>query len=402
MTLVYILLNYLFKQREHSIAMNNYAILSKNDFYGLPSAESDYNAEKDVFFIIDGFNANNKPVSIKTPNQQLVLAFDTEKNTAVFKTTPEPNDLWIIEQEGDDYYIKTLHETPYHNRYLGSPNKNRKGFLYTSKNRFTKWRIIPIKDNIYEIRYVGMDFDKTDITIAIARYSEDVKWAKPYNDAVIIYNKGENTGSLGFDTIVELTNEGREGETFLHHIIENYHNLAKTTIFAQGNPFDHNDTLLFGIDNYFKNQSVQALTNRYNTTIPPPEFVNQHKTATDYGLEYLIFKVDGNLMCKSGFADWGMNNVNELYRGAFKHNKDITLMEGYLKDAEFSYTHKPDFFQGENVNIFLSAVFSVTRDKILNNDIESYKRLRTVLLNHTVCGYILERLWLFILEPSSR
>jgi Protein of unknown function (DUF3431) len=69
--------------------------------------------------------------------------------------------------------------------------------------------------------------------VVIARYNEDISWAKAY-DNVVVYNKG---GAI--NDAIELPNVGREGHTFYHHIVENYDQLADYTAFLQGNPFDH-------------------------------------------------------------------------------------------------------------------------------------------------------------------
>jgi hypothetical protein len=72
--------------------------------------------------------------------------------------------------------------------------------------------------------------------IVVARYNESIDWTKSYN--CIIYNKGdpiENTNT----TTIPLPNVGREGHTYLHHIINHYDNLSDYTMFLQGNPFDH-------------------------------------------------------------------------------------------------------------------------------------------------------------------
>jgi hypothetical protein len=71
--------------------------------------------------------------------------------------------------------------------------------------------------------------------IVVARYNESIEWTKSYN--CIIYNKGdpiENTTN-----VTPLPNVGREGHTYLHHIINHYDTLSDYTMFLQGNPFDH-------------------------------------------------------------------------------------------------------------------------------------------------------------------
>jgi len=72
------------------------------------------------------------------------------------------------------------------------------------------------------------------VCIVVAKYKEDIQWLKTQHK-VIIYDKSDTPvpGSI------HLKNIGREGETFLYHIINNYDNLDDVTIFMQCNPFDH-------------------------------------------------------------------------------------------------------------------------------------------------------------------
>jgi DNA-directed RNA polymerase subunit F len=74
-----------------------------------------------------------------------------------------------------------------------------------------------------------------------ARYKENINWLLPLKDDLItIYNKGDDDLYLfPKDKIVKLENLGREGGTYLYHIIQNYDNLDEHTIFIQGNPIDH-------------------------------------------------------------------------------------------------------------------------------------------------------------------
>lgn len=78
------------------------------------------------------------------------------------------------------------------------------------------------------------DKDKSFFEIVVARYSEDLEWTKPYSNFVTIYNKGDETD---YD-FIPLPNIGREAHTYLHHIVNNYDNLAEYTCFLQGNPYD--------------------------------------------------------------------------------------------------------------------------------------------------------------------
>lgn len=70
--------------------------------------------------------------------------------------------------------------------------------------------------------------------IVVARFNEDVTWLEQLNHEVVVYNKG--TPVPGW---INIENKGREGETFLRYILENYHKLPELVGFVQGRPFDH-------------------------------------------------------------------------------------------------------------------------------------------------------------------
>ena len=86
---------------------------------------------------------------------------------------------------------------------------------------------------------------KKQLEIVVSRYDEDLEWAEDYLNYCTIYNKGEQ---LAIDAI-SLPNIGREGHTFVKHIVDNYDNLADHTIFLQGEPIDpHSPNLKIVLD----------------------------------------------------------------------------------------------------------------------------------------------------------
>lgn len=74
------------------------------------------------------------------------------------------------------------------------------------------------------------------LELVVARHAEDLAWLKRVPKAfhVTVYDKGD--GSSGG---TRLANEGREAQTYLHHLHERYDALADSTVFVQGHPFDH-------------------------------------------------------------------------------------------------------------------------------------------------------------------
>jgi hypothetical protein len=67
--------------------------------------------------------------------------------------------------------------------------------------------------------------------IVIAHYKEDISWVPKTNWKVTVYNKHEGDNLL--------PNVGREGHTYLHHIVTNYDKLADWTLFTQGSVSEH-------------------------------------------------------------------------------------------------------------------------------------------------------------------
>ena len=81
--------------------------------------------------------------------------------------------------------------------------------------------------------------------LVIARYNENLSWIKNASIPFVVYNKGKK---IDIDNCIDVPNIGREGETWLRYIKENYHQLPPVVKFLQGNPVDHcnvNDVLNF-------------------------------------------------------------------------------------------------------------------------------------------------------------
>ncbi|CAL8581084.1 hypothetical protein XPA_006787 [Xanthoria parietina] len=81
--------------------------------------------------------------------------------------------------------------------------------------------------------------------IVVSHYNEDLTWLKEHSAECCVYSKGgeKNTPGLPF-TFTPLPNIGREGHTFLYHIVNHYENLAEVTLFVQGRIDDHVDMTL--------------------------------------------------------------------------------------------------------------------------------------------------------------
>ena len=114
-----------------------------------------YNININKNFIINNFSINT-PLNIIVNDNY--LSIHSYFNLVDFYGVDDNSgrQKWIIEKEDNEtYYIKSVFNREDKNQYLGCPNKSNNVFLYGSKNRFTKWSIKNIEDNLYEIIYIG-------------------------------------------------------------------------------------------------------------------------------------------------------------------------------------------------------------------------------------------------------
>jgi len=360
---------------------------------------------------MESFNLNNNNMfnipqfALNTPINILSLVgyylscaeFD---NIVYFSSNKSMRQFWILEQDSlndEEYYIKSAILRYNHTQYLGCPNKNNKVYLYTSKNKYTKWKIKNIKNNIYSIDYIGTKFDKNLVELVVSRYNENINWVYAYNDIATVYNKGiDNISNI--DNIIKLPNIGREGNTYLFHIINKYEDLKEKTVFSQGEPFTHNETFLFGIDNIEKTLSVQPLGLRYlkEINIPSSEYIEVYETTTNYGLVYLRACCDGDLIIPY-FNDDGINHLKKTAKLHYPGYSNLDLVSGFFQRANFPY-----FKSITDIYFTYSGLFSVNKNKILKLDkyiyINLYNELTSLDSQGGTNGYVLERLWLYIFE----
>lgn len=351
----------------------------------------------------------NVPINILFNDEYLSCA--QEDNIVDFYPDEGVCQRWIIEQDVVNdtiFYIKSAIERYNYTQYLGAPNQNGQVFMYTSKNNYTKWSIESRDNDNYLIKYIGSKFDRNVVEMVVARYNENIEWTIPYNDIVTIYNKGDDC-ECDLKNIINIPNTGREGDTYLFHIINNYRELKEKTIFTQGSPFEHNETFLFGVDNFDKTNDVQSLGLRWlkSKMIPPEEFVEKNKTVTDYGLNYFRGTIDGDLLI-SDFNDEGINALNITARIEYPHYVDFSLAVGFLHRANFPYIKSLNSVQIphqkplDEIYFTYSGLFSVNRKNIIKHNIIVYRNLLKELLSYSdqgsTNGYVLERLWLYIFE----
>jgi len=122
------------------------------------------------------------------------------------------------------------------------------------------------------------------VTIVVARYKENLDWLKPLATSCkfIVYNKGEDDVDPFFKHVIKLPNVGREGHSYIHHIITNNTKLDDVTVFTQGDIMDHKD------QGYTPLEYLQLCI---DTARSHPTGVSQNAHSIEYNISLYWFNV---------------------------------------------------------------------------------------------------------------
>jgi len=203
--------------------------------------------------------------------------------------------------------------------------------------------------------------------IVIARYNEPIDWIQKIDPSLsphVIYNKGNDDLPSHFN-VVKVPNEGREAETYLRYIIDNYDQLEGEILFCQGNPFDHMERTIIGTERLGMNSSKGCendLMDFMNTFHPNTGF-------TALGPWYAC-TLDGH----------------PHFHHNMKHEMDL-MFNNFDKECLW-------FVQG--------AQFIVSANDITRRPLSFYKKLlsRGQQVGLNFYAYILERMWFYIFHSS--
>lgn len=123
--------------------------------------------------------------------------------------------------------------------------------------------------------------------IIVARYNEDIEWARDLDGDIIIYNKGEDWPWEDIPRI-DTENYGREGETFVRAILEFYDNLSnyENVIFLQGSPHEHCKNFIDLINNNNDKNIIYVTDSLTIEKYPSTPYINNFHLA----IVNLLFK----------------------------------------------------------------------------------------------------------------
>lgn len=185
-----------------------------------------------------------------------------------------------------------------------------------------------------------------------------------YNYNAIIYNKSGNEIEVKNDlTQKYLDNIGREGETYLNHIINNYDNLHEYTIFIQDDTDNH-------IPNY--NSFVKFCNNIINEK----QLFALYPATWRKGPRKRVFR---RKIINGIFNSPLFPSRNSIKLCCEKHN--INLPEQYTTET--------------------CAFFICHKNSILKHEKKFYIELREWLLSENNNGFVLEHIWKLIFTDKT-
>jgi hypothetical protein len=216
-----------------------------------------------------------------------------------------------------------------------------------------------------------------NINIIVSRYNEDLKWTleEPFNEfKYIVYNKGvnDNFEKTNVIKIINLENKGREGETFLYHIVNNYDNLANINIFFPGS---------LNID-IKKRRAINILTKIKN---------NNYKNAL------LICEYNKNIY--DIFKDFKLDEWSSTSQQNTNINNESKLQVSSLRPYGTWYKY---YFGNIKANFYCYwGIYSVDKRDIIQHSINRYRILLKQLEvgSNPEVGHYIERSWGAIFHP---
>jgi hypothetical protein len=186
------------------------------------------------------------------------------------------------------------------------------------------------------------------VNFVIAKYNENIEWTQKLNHKKTIYDKSNSP----IEGSIPLKNIGREGETFLFHIVNNYNNLDDVTVFLQGNPFEHLQ-LLVGWRAQLSSEEIDTVIHKMNSEI---------NDRSDFSSFYQIMYND-----PSGMNGTKTTEICQKYFG--KYFQYFTLAPG--------------------------AQYIVPKKYIISRPIEFWKCLHSAMLTNEIDAWTMEQLWYY-------
>ena len=218
---------------------------------------------------------------------------------------------------------------------------------------------------------VGEKFNEEELSIIISRYNEDIEWVYPYNDVAIIYNKGKDL-DISFNNLKNIENVGREGGTYLYHIIKNYNDLPDILVFLPG--------------------SLDLI----NKNIRAAEILDIIKNTGN-----AVFLGEYYENIKNKFENFCLNNWRSSNEQNFDKNSESMLDLSLIRP--FGEWYKYNFDNIIVKFVCYWGIFSLDKRDIIQHPINRYMNLINQLnsSSNPEVGHYIERSWTAIFHPMN-
>lgn len=243
--------------------------------------------------------------------------------------------------------------------------------------------------------------------LVVSLYGEDYGWIPAALetckvDRVVVYNKGPRDVRIDDArvSVVAAPNVGREGETFLRHIIQNWGRLPRGVWFAQGDPFEHSPDFvgLLGKWESYADEPYWSMSDRFKESLsmPPKHMVDSSDAYRVDGLRCSNYFVrDMQLVGHCSFLDQGVRVILKEFRDRYRVTDSFEYLSARLRIAR----PRPitDFSFG--------ACFYTLGSCIRRHPRWVYEEARRFLLETDdqggFQGFVLERYWPYLVCGRS-
>jgi hypothetical protein len=235
----------------------------------------------------------------------------------------------------------------------------------------------------------------TKAIMVVARYNEDLNWLKDINIPHVIYNKGEDDLPDGLENVIKLENVGREAQTYLQYIVDNYNELPDKVYFCQGEALEHSPEL----------KEIIAQDFNFTTAISRCHLWDKKK----FGLPDIDVPVAELINVRYGHVDI-YDNINEKAFGKVPKDVWISFINyiayNLLDFSSIQDTYGVDHIKDLYIRHSYGAHYLVMREDILSKSIAFWEKLldlvslRNTEMKEEDCyhlPWILEAVWYTLL-----
>lgn len=215
--------------------------------------------------------------------------------------------------------------------------------------------------------------------VVVARYNEDLRFLGSMEFArdVVVYDKNDKGDPTSghppsYAKVARLPNEGREGHTYLHHIVTKYDDLADVTVFLPGSTESNPAKMAMA-------QSVmaRAATTRTSAFVASPLDRPLPEAAGSYAI-----------------TQWKSTSASNA-----QANPESTLQPSRHRPLGAWYQHHG--LHADCRHVTYMGVFAASREHIQRRPREFYEALLASVSGHSnlEAGHYLERSWVGVFGP---